>query len=384
MKTHIIIGTSAAGYGAATTLNRLDPKAHIICISKEMLSYNKCLLVDYLAQTKDIRLSFAPSLQVLMATEVVSLKVHEKRVVLSSGEQLAYDTLLLAVGAMPKKHPYGNVKGLYSFYTFADVEKIKTYIQTHSSTSAVVIGGGFTGLECASALAYCGIRVSIIEQRKHILPETLSFEAAQHLSSIMSNHSITVIEDDSVEELYTKKGTVTSLRLKSGTLLQVPLIIYAGGSIPSCTLAEQAGLLIQKGIVTNTSMQTSVADIYAAGDCALVRNKLHNNATLSSTWPDAIKQGMVAAHSMAGMTVPYQGVTRSYTSSIAGITITTYGTTSERCESSSNEENHYSFFLDKDERVIGFTSIGTLKKARELRKEVDMHSPIQKIRELIV
>jgi nitrite reductase (NADH) large subunit len=382
MKTYVIIGASAAGYAAWSTLARLDPAAEIICITKEEKPYNKCLLTTYLTSTRDIALPFIQNTNrhLLTNTCVTGIDSHSKRVILDSGETIAYDSLLLATGSTPCGVP-STMQGIFSFHALADVRRIKEYKERFKVTEAVVVGAGFTGLECADALSSLGIRVWVIEQKEHILPYALSQASASWLTNHLQRQGIMVITQNTLVAYLEKEGRIVGVELGSKERIRACLVVYALGSRPATELASEAGINVKDGLLVNSQMQTSNTAIYAAGDCICVRDIITGLFSTSSTWPEALKQGMIAAYNMAGQYKEYPGFLKMYVSSLGGLPVIACGQTLGIAHEENAQAYCSTLFVDEDERIKGFTFIGESKKIGYLKKAVELHKSINEVTE---
>jgi NAD(P)H-nitrite reductase large subunit len=369
-KTHIIIGTSAAGIGAFNKLRQLDPAAHIICISQEKeLPYNKCFLAEYLGKLKPIDAMYtikqplSPSF--LLGTTVTQLLPDQRKIHLSDGQTLNYDSLFLGLGtsALRPALPGINAHGVFTFHTLADTTNIINYITQKSAKKAVVIGAGLSGLEVADALLSYGLHVTIVEQKDQFLPTHFSHQASAHLEQAMQAHPVSFMPGTKVEEIQTTNGATSGVILSSGKELQADVVIIAIGARPNLSLVKNAGIGIEGGgIATNEHLQTSVADIYAGGDVCQVYDQLTGSKMLNGTWPDAMLQGMIAAHAMAGQPKAYQGAAVVVSSAFFGLKfaacgpVNSCGAEYEVFEGAG--EQGYQKILVKEGRIGGFLLVG--------------------------
>lgn len=385
-KRYLIIGTSAAGIAALSTLVTNDPDCEIIAIDKQTyLPYNTCFLAAHLANQKTAQeLVLYKSSPLIDSTisfinaTVEHIVPHERAVYVSSGQRIPYDTLLLATGArayLPVDLvDWMSVKGIFTFHTISDVNRIKNYITTHSVKKAIVVGAGFTGLECADALISLGICVDIIERESVAAPRFFNNLAHEWLMSkvVSTSDLCRFYLGQSLVECLVKDGILRGARLHAGAELSGQMIIFALGSVPATELAQQAGLHVAKGIVVNEHLQTSSNDIYAAGDCIVVKDKITNECVLSNTWPDALAQGVVAAYNMLGVVKSYSGVIKSYTTSFRGIAITLAGDISYdrdySVQTTSTDTLFRILFFDNYNVLKGYILIGDCTSFTLLKK----------------
>ena len=369
-KTYIIIGTSAAGIGAFNRLRQLDTDSHIICISQEKeLPYNKCFLAEYLGKLKPIdsmytiKQPLSPSF--LLGTKVMQLVPDQKKIQLSDGQVLSYDSLFLGLGtsALRPALPGIDAQGVFTFHTLADTINIINYINEKTAKKAVVIGAGLSGLEAADALLAYGLNVTIVEQKDQLLPTHFSAQASAHLEYAMKAYPVSFMPGAKVEEIQTTNGAACGVKLSSGKELQADLVIIAIGARPNLSLVQQCGMEIQGGgIATNEYLQTSISDIYAGGDVCQVYDQLTGSKILNGTWPDAMLQGMMAAHAMAGQPKAYQGAAVVVSSAFFGLKFASCGPVNS-CGAEYEvfegmTEQGYHKILLKEGRIQGFLLVG--------------------------
>lgn len=336
-KTHIVIGASAAGVSALTTLRRLDPQSTIICIADQhVLPYNKCHLVDYCMglKTRD-QLGILSSEKIadgkthMMQGRVTSVDTGARQGCLSDGQRIAYDTLFLGTGASAYLPPIPGLlsyDAVFTFHTLEDVDTLLRFITQHKPRSAVVIGAGLSGLECADALTALGVITSVIEQGPWVLPSQLTLQGSQYLQTCMVQQGVRFRGNARVIELLGAHRTVQAVLLDDGTRVQADMVIVAAGVRPNSQLVDGLGITNTTGhIVVDEYQQTTLPDIFAGGDVALVKNPLTQTLVPSGTWPDAMLQGAIAAHAMAGQPKKHPGAVPVVSSAFFGTKLTVCG-----------------------------------------------------------
>jgi len=319
-KQYIIIGASAAGLSATVTLRSLDAHCSIICISDEAFwPYNKCLLPDYVSGDRALESIFTrpqrffeeSNIQLMLNTRVAEINPHEQRILLSNGSWLAYDSLVIATGARPRKLSDSSdaIEGIFNGYYLNNVESMLHYLHKNNVKQACVVGTGFTGLEYADALNTLGVRVTLIEKESYVLPHLINESMSHILQERIERHTISIVCNRVVESINQRDNELSGVILNDGTHIEAQVIIHAIGSIPNVELMKNAGGEVTKnGIVTNECMQTSIANIYAAGDCAQVKDLITGASVRSFKWSDAALQGSCAAYAIAGSPKKYDGV----------------------------------------------------------------------------
>ena len=310
----IIIGGVAGGMSAATRLRRLDEKAEIIVLEKSgHVSYANCGLPYYVGgvieNENDLLLQTPASLHarfrldVRVSTEVLAINPSKKVVAIKnliSGEtsEMDYDKLILSPGASPVVPPIPGIERGMTLRTVEDVEKIAASVGTKPA-SAVVIGGGFIGVEIAENLVHKGIPTALVEATDQVLMP-LDPELASLVANEMRSHKVDLRLGSSVVKI-----SADSVELANGDALPAEIVILAIGVRPEIGLAKAAGLEIgtRNGIKVDDFNRTSNSDIYAVGDAAEKTDALDGNATLVPLANLANRHGRVVADHICGLTV---------------------------------------------------------------------------------
>jgi len=310
----IIVGGVAGGMSAATRLRRLSADAEIIVLEKSgHVSYANCGLPYYvggvieeeeslfLQTPESLHARFRLDIRVL--TEAVEIDAANRTVKvrhLLSGEvsEISYDKLILSPGASPVVPPLPGVERALTLRTVEDVERIVAQVEQRPR-HAVVIGGGFIGVEIAENLVYKGISTSLVEAMPQVLAP-LDPEMATFVADELVRHGVAIFLGDSVESI-----TAESVKLASGEVLPSDLVILAIGVRPDVALAKSAGLKIGErgGVGVNEYNVTSDSNIYAVGDAAEKRDSLDGSATLVPLANIANRHGRVVADHISGRVV---------------------------------------------------------------------------------
>lgn len=309
----VIIGGVAGGMSAATRMRRLDADAEIIVIEKSgHVSYANCGLPYYVGgviEEEEALLLQTPSslharfrLDVRIASEVESINPQDKTITVKSdltGEsyELAYDKLVLSPGASPVIPPIPGIERAMTLRTVEDVEKIYNRVN-QKPKNAVVIGGGFIGVEIAENLIHKGIHTSIVEAAPQLLAP-LDPEMAALVANEMIKNKVELNLGASAQEI-----TESTVVLSNGVVLPAEMIILAIGVRPDIKLAKDAGLTIgtRGGIDVDDFNRTSNSDIYAVGDVAEKTDAIDGSSTLVPLANLANRHGRVVADHIAGRT----------------------------------------------------------------------------------
>lgn len=390
-KTHLIIGTSAAGISAANKLRQLDPACEIICVSDEVeLPYNKCYLADYLAGLKQEQQVFTlteaqaeqKNFQLLLNKRVAAIHASEKRITLSDGQHIAYDSLMIGVGASPvvPTLPGATLAGVFTFHRLRDMQAIQAYIQHNKVKKVVVVGAGLTGLECADALVVCGLQVAVIERAPQLLHSLVDDAASQFIEGRMRQAGVALNLASSVQEVVGDLR-VSAVRLADGSVHDADMVIFAVGVRSNVELAQATGIkCTAAGITIDTHMQTNLPGIFAAGDVCAVRDLLTGHIVPSRTWPDAMFQGMMAAHAMALAPKPYAGVTMVISSHFFDVKFVTCGSVINPPAAYEvvvrTGDDYYHKYLIENGFLKGFLLVGNTSILAKLRPALMMQTKI--------
>jgi len=327
----IIVGGVAGGASAAARLRRLDENAQIIVFERSgYVSYANCGLPYYIGGTIEeeeaLTLQTPESfdrrfgIDVRVRHEVTDIDPLGKCVTvrnLETGETFAqsYDKLILSPGAKPVVPPFPGVDSpmVFTLRTVEDTLKIRRYAEEKQVDKAVVIGGGFIGLEMAENLLQRGIEVTLVEKAPQLL-SPLDEDMASFVHSKFRTMGVKLLLNTAVEGFESSEDGVWT-KLEGKDRIRSQMVILAIGVSPENTLARQAGLElgVRGSIVVNAHMQTSNPDIYAVGDAVQVRNGVTLQDTLISLAGPANKQGRIAADHICGRNSVYNA---SYGSSI--------------------------------------------------------------------
>lgn len=321
----VIVGGVAAGATAAARLRRLDEQAEILIFERSgYISYANCGLPYYIgdvitdpeALTLQTPEQFFARfrVQVRVRHEVTALHPERKTVSvtdLATGRTFeeSYDKLILAPGARPTQPrlPGVGLERVFTLRTVEDTFRIKEFIQKNKPRSAVLAGGGFIGLELAENLRELGMEVTIVQRPKQLM-NPFDADMAALIHAEMRRHGVQLALGSTVEGFAPTNRGVEVLR-KDEPSLQADMVVLAIGVTPDTALAKSAGLAlgIKGSILVNDRMETSVPDIYAAGDAVQVRHAVTGQGALISLAGPANKQGRIIADNICGMDSRYTG-----------------------------------------------------------------------------
>ena len=321
----VIVGGVAGGATAAARIRRLNEQAEIVVFERSgYISYANCGLPYYIGDVitdpEELTLqtpeSFFSRFRIMMKVlhEVTAIH-HDRKTVsvrnLKTGEEFeeGYDKLILSPGAKPTQPKLDGMEAnkLFTLRTVEDTFKIKAYINNNHPKSAVIAGGGFIGLELAENLRELGMDVTIVQSQKQLMMPFDS-DMAAFIHAEVRKHGIHLVLGHKVEGFIEKDGGVNVL-LSDSTSLPGDIAVLAIGVTPDTHLAKEAGLElgVRGSIVVNDRMETSVPDIYAAGDAVQVKHFVTDEDTLISLAGPANKQGRIIADNICGGDSRYMG-----------------------------------------------------------------------------
>lgn len=314
MKT-IIVGGGAAGASCAARLRRLQEDAEIIILEKtDEISIANCGLPYYCSDVISDREKMLVSnpqvfknllnVDVHLNSELTAIN-RDKRTVTVNGEyELEYDKLVLALGASPIKPPIPGIdnKNIFTVRTLNDADKIKEYIKQNDIKNAIIIGGGFIGIEMAENFVELGLSTSVIELSNQLLAP-FDEDMAAFVHNQMRDNGVNLYLSDGVKSFEEKQ-----IILNSNKKIPYDIAILAIGVKPETTVAKDSGLVINArgGIIVNEFMQTNDENIFAAGDSVEVRDFVDNSATLIPLAGPANRQGRIIADNISGITSTYK------------------------------------------------------------------------------
>lgn len=319
MKT-IIIGGVAGGASAAARLRRLDESAEIILLERGgYISFANCGLPYYIGgvirNQRSLTLQTPESfrarfnIDVRINSEAIKIEPSFKKITvknLRTGEcyEENYDNLVLSPGAEPFRPDIDGIDSptVFTLRNIPDTMRIKEYIETKKPQSAVIVGGGYIGVEMAENLRIAGLEVSVVELADHLIAP-LDFDMAADIHRYIKEKGINLFLNNGVKAI--EDGGVV---MQNGEV-KADMIIMSVGVRPETALAKECGIeLNRRGcIVVNSRMQTNIPDIYAVGDAAEVRDFITNAPAFIPLAGPANKQGRVAADNIAGIPSEYSG-----------------------------------------------------------------------------
>ena len=353
----LIVGGVAGGATCAARLRRLDEKAEIVVFEKgPYTSYANCGLPYYTGNiiSDEAKLLVATpglfrarfNVDVRPEHEVVSINRKDKKIEVrdlrrETSYWETYDALVLSPGAAPVRPPLPGIDlgGIFTLRTIPDSRAIRTWIQDTTAHQAVIIGGGFIGLEMAESLTHRGLQVAIVEMLDQVMPP-LDREMAEYVYDRLVQNRVSVRLGDAVARFDGANGRVSSVIARSGSRIPADIVILSVGVKPETRLAREAELELgsRGGIRVDESMRTSDPSIWAVGDAVEVRDVVTGEWSLVPLVGPANRQGRIAADAICGMPARFRGVQATAVCGVFGLTAAITGVSEKRLSQTKNSD----------------------------------------------
>ena len=350
----VIVGGVAGGATAAARIRRLNERAEIIIFERSgFISYANCGLPYYIGgvieDKEDLTLqtpeSFFRRFRIIAKVnhEVTDIDLKNKTVHvtdLKTGTSFTekYDKLILSPGAKPVLPDfYTENERTFTLRTVEDTLKIRAFVEQKKPKSAVVIGGGFIGLEMAENLAELGIRTTIVQRSNHLLP-TVDCDMASFIHANFRHHGVQLLLNVNTNKM-SITGEKVSLDFNNGSSISTDMVVLAVGVTPENTLAKKIGLElgVKGAIKVNAKMETSIPDIYAVGDAVEVKHFITDKDSVIALAGPANKQGRIVADNICGLNSEYKGSQGSSVIKLFDMTVATTGINEQQAKTNGIE-----------------------------------------------
>ncbi|PPK49399.1 NAD(P)/FAD-dependent oxidoreductase [Clostridium algidicarnis] len=371
-KGYVIIGSGISAISAAKAIRDKDKSGSISIYGEEsMMPYlriklskdlfkdlnNDKILLKKQQWYEENNISFFKD------TRILKIDVENKILMSSKGENISYDKLLIATGSRNRRLPIigSDKEGVFTLRNVLDANNIKDYLK--EKHNVVHIGGGVQGLETAWTLHSNGKEVFIVEAGKRLMPRLLDERASSILKEKIENTGVKFICDTRVDEILGHKK-VEAVSINEKQVIPCNSVIYSIGMIPNIEIVKDTKIKTNKGIVVNDNMETSIKDVYAAGDVAEFKGNIEG------LWMKATEQGTVAGSNMAEDNVIYKNavpvtVFNAFNTSLFSMGDVSYGS----YDNSISEEvdGKYIKIFIKDNSIVGAISIGDASISRTVK-----------------
>jgi len=387
---YVVLGASASGVNGAAQLRNLDKEAEITLISKDDKIYSRCILHHYMEGIRDVKkLEFVEddfinknNIKWIKNAEASKVDVQSKEVIISTGETVEFDKLLIATGANTFFPPIPNLKAApnaIGFRNFDDCEKIMEMSKT--CENIVVMGAGLVGIDVISGLIHTGKNIALVEMKDHMLSIQLDKKAALAYEKGFESKGVKQYYEKGIKELIVdEKGKITEISLTNGEKIPCDLLIVAAGVRSNVSFLEGSGIEIDKfGLLIDAFGKTNCEYIYGAGDVT-GRNPI---------WPTAVKEGIIAANNMAGIKSEMTDFFASKsTMNFLGIPTLSLGINEPvdetyMVEIENDDRGNYKKIIHRDGKIYGAILQGDLSYAGVLTQLIKGQIDISKVKKPI-
>lgn len=345
---YLIVGGVAGGATAAARIRRLTEDAKIVIFDKgEYISYANCGLPYYIGgviEERDSLFVQTPesfgrrfNIDVRTKNEVTAIDAAAKqvRVRTADGKEYieSYDKLLLSPGASPVVPPLNGIdsEGIFTLRNVSDTDRIKEYMTSHRVKRAVIVGGGFIGLEMAENLKHAGAQVAVVEMASQVMAP-IDYSMASHVHEHLLQQGVKLYLEQVVEGFLRENDELT-VHFKSGVTLKTDIVLLSIGVKAETNLAQAAGLKLgdMRGIWVDEYLQTSAEDIYAVGDAIEYPHPITGKPWLNFLAGPANRQARIVADNMVlGNKIKYEGSIGTAIAKVFNITVASTGLPAKR------------------------------------------------------
>jgi len=380
VKQFVIIGNSAAGIAAVEAIRQRDKDSKVIVVSDEdYTSYCRCLISYYLAgDIKEDKVVYRAqdfykenNIELLLGKKVSRVDPKKNRVICEDKSQLNYDALLIATGAHPKmpENLKGiKKKGVFGFRTLKDAKDISDLLAV--TKAACILGGGLVGLKAAYGLKKRGIAVKVIVRSRQVLSQMLDFQAAGIVQDRLEGNGIEIVLGQGAAEVI-GNGDLKAIKLDSGKALECSLLIVGKGVQPNIDLIKDTQVKFNSGIIANNNMQSSVANVFCAGDVCESFDLTQGALSVNALWPVAVEQGRTAGANMTGENLNYDGSLGMNSLEFFGLPSISLGiykvregdTTLQELKVQDKKTGRYKKIILKGNVIVGAVLVGDIKNS---------------------
>jgi nitrite reductase (NADH) large subunit len=362
----VIVGNGMAAARLVDELAKTALGRYAVAVIGEepRLAYNRVLLSSVLAgETGSHEIELRPAewwrhrgVTVRYGYRVTEIDTGRRELKIEGEESMEYSKLILATGSTPLRLnvPGADLAGVHTFRDTRDVDLLLTLAA--AKKRVVVVGGGLLGLEAAYGLAKAGATVTLLHLMDRLMERQLDAPAADLLKTLVERKGIRILLNASTARIH-GDGHVEAVELADGSRIEADAVIFAAGIKPNVSLAKEAGIAVNRGVVVNDVMQTSSSDIFALGECA------EHRGTCYGLVEPAYEQARVLARHLAGRSAAYQGSVVSTNLKVSGVSVFSAGDFmggegSESLVLSDRRRGTYKKLVIADGRLTGAVLIG--------------------------
>jgi NAD(P)H-nitrite reductase large subunit len=378
---YLIIGNSAGGIGAVEAIRKVDTEGTIAIISdEEYHTYSRPLISYFLAgEIAYDKMFYRRSdfyekrkVDTILNKKAVKIDFDKNAVIMNDDSLIGYEKLLLATGGEPFVPKIAGME-TYEYSTFTtlkDALKIKDKVEKDGVKNVAILGGGLIGLKAAEGLVGMGLNVTVVELANRILSPVLDEQAAGLIQKVLEQKGLKVMPNHTISEIVGENGKVTGVLLDKGERIECEMVIVAIGVRPRIELAKDTPIKLNRGIIVDKHMRTTVPNVYSCGDCAEVYDFILDNYRLTPLWPTAHVGGRIAGFNMAGIDKEYVWGTGMNSVDFFGFPVISAGFINppegqdmEVLIKSDPDKMIYKKFLIKDNRIVGMIFVNEVDRA---------------------
>lgn len=371
----VIIGNGAAGITAAETILQQNRSYSLTMITNEgEAAYYRPMLSEYISAYEIPKRFYLHSkdwyeennIELLPSSNATKIDTVNKQVAIDNGLLIDYDKLIIACGSynfIPPL-PGASLKGVYNLRTLKDADEIKSSVS--NGQKSVVIGGGLLGLELGWQLLSLGIDVTVVEMMPRLLPRQLDEEASKLFLQKVEATGIKIKLGIGTSSII-GEDNVTGVALENGEMIECDNVFISIGIRADTALAQEAGIKVNRGIIVDSNMRTSVEDVFAAGDCAEYEGVNY------AIWPEAVAQGKIAALSACSVEAAYENITPFNIYHGMNLRLFSIGNVNDNDDrvhktiKKYNGDNLEKYFF-MDEVLVGGILLGDISKSSKLKQ----------------
>lgn len=379
---YIIIGGSAGGIGAVEAIRGIDKTGSIAVISEERVpQYSKPMISEYVGEgTRLEEIAYRPIkfweenlVNIFGGRKVLRVDIPAREVILEDNSKLCFEKLLIATGGRPivPKTEGTDKRGVYTFTSLIDARRLLEGLP--DAGHVVVVGGGLIGVSLAEALVKLRKDVTIVELKDRILSLILDAEGSGLVAQAVEQAGVKAVTGHSVTKIFGRRDSVSQVGgvlLDNGTELNCDLVVFAIGVTPRIDIIDPNQVKVNRGVVVDRFMETSVPDVYACGDAVEAFDFIWEDSRLLPLWPLAYIGGRVAGSNMAGVKAEYPGGTQMSALNYFGLPVISVGVvnpaedvTYDVLSSLDREKRTYRKIVLRNNVIRGMILIGRIDNA---------------------